>query len=81
MKTVVCTFCNSEIYTYEGPEPVQMKAAYFKPKQSAWPQPKSGDSLYCPVCGSKFIGVSVQNKQLRMIISSEYRGSGNAGKL
>lgn len=81
MKTVVCTFCNTELYSYEGPEPVEFKAANFKPLRGEWPQPKSGDPLYCPVCASKFVGVSVQNRQIRMVISSEYRGSGNAGKL
>ncbi|QUV83905.1 hypothetical protein [Chloracidobacterium aggregatum] len=81
MKPVICTFCNSEIYTYVGPEPVELKAAHFKPTRPGWAAPKPGDPMYCPVCGSRFVGVSVQNKQLRMVVSSEYAGSGNVGKL
>lgn len=81
MKTVVCTFCNSEIYTYDGPEPnIEMKAVNFKPK-SGVPAPKSGEPLACPVCRTKFTGFSLQNKQLRMMVSSAYYGSGNIGSL
>lgn len=80
MKTVICTYCNSEIYTYDGPEPkIELKAVHFKPTSSDYTPPKSGDPLFCPICKTKFVGVSVQNKQLRMVVSADYYGSGNIG--
>ena len=82
MKTVVCTFCNSEIYQYTGPESkIEMKAKFFQPISSTVAQPQAGDSLFCPVCKSRFVSLSVQQNSLRMLVSSDYYGSGNVGKL
>lgn len=82
MKSVICTFCNSEIYRYKGPETkLELKAEHFEPIALTETPPKSGDAMSCPACKSKFIGASLQNKQVRMLVSSAYYGSGNVGNL
>ena len=80
MKSVVCTFCNAEIYSYIGPEPnIQIKSEYFKPA-SDFPAPSKGSDLKCPRCFMKWVSWSSQLGQLRMLIDSAYSGSGNIGK-
>jgi hypothetical protein len=80
MKSVICTFCNTEIYSYNGPEPnIQIKAEYFKPT-SDFPAPAKGSDLKCPRCFMKWVSWSSQLGQLRMLIDSAYSGSGNIGK-
>ncbi|HMW00018.1 MAG TPA: hypothetical protein PL157_00880 [Acidobacteriota bacterium] len=58
-----------------------MKAKFFQPISSTVVQPQAGDSLFCPVCKSRFVSLSVQQNSLRMLVSSDYYGSGNVGKL
>jgi|GEM_PF-736128 len=82
MKSVICSFCNTEIYNYTGPEDtVSMKAEYFKPTAPEFKQPKKGDPLICPVCGVKFVAISNQLGQLRFIIDPAYKGSGAVGNV
>lgn len=79
MKDVVCTFCNSMVYKYTGPDDeVQLSAANFK-SAGKYPEPKSGSDLVCPECGAKWVSFSNQLFQLRMIISTAYHGSGEVG--
>ena len=80
MKSVICTFCNTEIYTYTGPVPeIKMKAQYFKPVND-FAAPSKGTDLRCPQCFMKWVSWSSQVGQLRMLIDSAYAGSGNIGK-
>lgn len=80
MKDVVCTFCNSTVYKYAGPEDeIKLAADSFK-GTGKYPEPKSGSELVCPECGAKWVAFSNQLFQLRMIISTAYHGTGDIGK-
>lgn len=79
MKDVVCTFCNSTVYKYVGPEDeIKLAAGNFK-ATGKYPEPKTGMELVCPECGVTWVAYSSQLFQLRMIVSSAYHGTGEIG--
>ena len=77
MKRVICTYCNSQIYAYTGPDdPVKFKAEYFAPTSSAYPKPQKGDKLICPDCGIEFIAFSNQLSTIQLLSGWPFQGTG-----
>ena len=82
MKPVVCTYCNTEIYIYTGPtDRLEMKAQNFVPVSPKFKAPEPGQDIVCPNCAIKFVGISNQVNQIRMLIDWHYKGSGEVGTL
>lgn len=73
---VVCTFCNRTIFDYTGPTAkVSFKAEYFVPKKEV-PAPDERTSFVCPLCGERWVAVSVQLDSIRMVVDPATRGTG-----
>ena len=77
MKSVLCTYCNTHLYDYAGPEErVSFKAELFKPVSPGHPQPQRGDELRCPACGIRFVAFSNQLNTLLLLAEWPYEGTG-----
>jgi hypothetical protein len=80
-KPVFCTYCNELIFEYIGPETtINWKAANFVPARAGISVPQTGQALHCPLCQARFVGVSQQSNQLRMLVNWHYQGTGEVGK-
>lgn len=76
-RPVVCTFCNRTIYDYSGPsDRVVFDAAHFAPRCGV-PALESASRLACPLCGEKWVSVSIQLDSIRMAVDPSTRGTGN----
>ncbi len=76
-RPVVCTFCNRTIYDYSGPsDRVVFDAAHFAPRRGV-PALESASKLACPLCGEKWVSVSIQLDSIRMAVDPATRGTGN----
>jgi len=77
MKRVICTYCNTHVYDYYGPEEkVSFKATYFVPTRPAYIQPQKGDDIKCPECGMKHIAFSNQLNSLHLLSGWPFEGTG-----
>ena len=77
MKRVLCTYCNTHLYNYSGPEErISFKAEWFSPTSDGYPRPQSGDELKCPECGIKFAAFSNQVNTLLLLAEWPYEGTG-----
>jgi DNA-directed RNA polymerase subunit RPC12/RpoP len=77
MKRVICTYCNTHIYTYVGPDhPVSFKAEYFIPTSPAYPKPKKDDRIKCPDCGIEFVAFSNQLSTIQLLSDWPFEGTG-----
>lgn len=75
-RPVVCTFCNRTIYDYSGPaDRVVFEAAYFAPRRGV-PPVSSTSTLVCPLCGERWVSVSIQIDSIRMAVDPSTRGTG-----
>ena len=75
-RPVVCTFCNRTLYDYSGPaDRVVFDAQYFAPRRGVAPL-VSASKLVCPLCGEKWVSVSIQLDSIRMAVDPATRGSG-----
>ncbi|MBI4851927.1 MAG: hypothetical protein HY819_09040 [Acidobacteria bacterium] len=82
MKPVFCTYCNAHVYNYKGPEDkIEFKAQNFIPTSTKFRVPESGQESVCPNCQIKFVGLSNQVNQIRMLIDWSYQGTGEVGTL
>ncbi|MFY9222427.1 MAG: hypothetical protein WAQ98_07155 [Blastocatellia bacterium] len=82
MKPVFCTYCNTHIYNYTGTiDKLEIKAQNFVPTNTKFKVPEKGQEIVCPNCAIKFVGISNQNNQIRMIIDWHYQGTGEVGSL
>lgn len=73
---VVCTFCNRTIYDYAGPAGrVVFDAVHFTPRNNV-PALEPTSKLACPLCGEKWVAVSIQLDSIRMAVDPATRGSG-----
>jgi|CXWL01.1.fsa_nt_gi predicted RNA-binding Zn-ribbon protein involved in translation (DUF1610 family) len=76
-RPVVCTFCNRTIYDYSGPtDRVVFDAVHFAPRRGV-PALEATSKLACPLCGEKWVSVSVQLDSIRMAVDPATRGTGN----
>lgn len=76
-RPVVCTFCNRTIYDYSGPsDRVVFEAAYFAPRRGV-PPVGAESRLVCPLCGQRWVSVSIQIDGIRMAVDPATRGTGN----
>ncbi len=77
MKRVICTYCNTHIYTYTGPDdPIRFKAEYFIPASPAYLRPQKGDRIACPECGIEFVAFSNQLSTIQMLSDWPFQGTG-----
>jgi len=77
MKRVICTYCNSHIYNYTGPDdPVKFKAEYFIPTNPTFAKPQKGDRMKCPDCGIEFTAFSNQLSTVHMLSGWPAEGTG-----
>ncbi len=82
MKPVFCTYCNTHVYNYTGPvDKIEFKAQNFAPTSTKFKSPESGQDTICPHCAVRFIGLSNQVDQIRMLIDWQYQGTGEVGTL
>ena len=76
-RPVVCTYCNRTIYDYSGPEDrVVFDAVHFKPCTGV-PPLDPASKLGCPLCGERWVSVSIQLDSIRMAVDPATRGTGN----
>jgi hypothetical protein len=77
MKRVLCTYCNTFIYDYVGPDdPVKFKAEFFAPTSAGHPKPQPGDRVKCPDCGTEFDAFSNQLNTIQLLSSWPFEGTG-----
>lgn len=82
MKPVFCTYCNTHIYNYNGAtDKIEVKAQHFIPTSTKFKVPESGQETVCPHCQARFIGLSNQPNQIRMLTDWGYQGTGEVGNL
>lgn len=75
-RPVVCTFCNRTLYDYSGPvDRVVFDSTYFLPRKGV-PAVQSTTKLICPLCGERWVSVSVQIDSIRMAVDPSTRGTG-----
>ncbi|MBK6428521.1 MAG: hypothetical protein IPF82_20720 [Blastocatellia bacterium] len=76
-RPVVCTYCNRIIYDYSGPvDRVVFDAEHFEPRHGV-PSINATSKLVCPLCGERWVSVSVQLDSIRMAVDPATRGTGN----
>lgn len=75
-RPVVCTFCNRTVYDYAGPvDRIVFDAGNFTPRQGVPPVAPTS-KLACPLCGEKWVSVSIQLDSIRMAVDPSTRGTG-----
>ncbi len=77
MKRVICTYCNTHIYDYYGPEDkVSFKATYYVPTRPVYVQPQKGGDVRCPECGIEHIAFSNQLDTIHLLSGWPFEGTG-----